>query len=191
MATRSQGLSVQPLTPERWDDFEKLFGKRGACGGCWCMLWRLSRSQFDQQKGNGNRRAMKRVVKAGPPGLLAYVDGETVGWCSVAPREEFPGLQRSRFFKPLDEEPVWAVSCLFVARTHRKRGVSVALLKAAVEFVRQQGGRIVEGYPQVPRKDPMPDVFAWTGLASAFARAGFKEVARPAPTRPVMRRKIQ
>ncbi len=184
-------LVVRPLTPERWADFEQLFGAHGACGGCWCMLWRLRRPDFERQKGRGNQRAMRKIVESGvSPGLLAYLGKKAVGWCAVAPRPEYPALARSRILKPVDDQPVWSVACLFVARPHRRQGVSVALLQAAVTHVRRHGGGIVEGYPQEPKTERMPDVFAWTGLASAFRKAGFEEVSRPTPTRPIMRRTV-
>jgi GNAT superfamily N-acetyltransferase len=177
-----------PLTPERWADFEMLFGPRGACGGCWCMLWRLSRKDFERGKGAGNRTAMHALITAGTsPGILAYLDGEPVGWCAVAPREEYPGLDRSRLLKKLDDMPVWSISCLLVRKEFRRKGLSVALLRAAIEFVRERGGQVVEGYPVEPKKDEMPAVFAWTGLASAFVKTGFKECARRSATRPIMR----
>ena len=181
-------LEYHPLTPARWPDFEQLFGPRGACAGCWCMLWRLSRKQFDAQKGDGNREAMRALVTAGEvPGILAYLDGCAIGWCAVAPRADYPALGRSRILKPVDDKPVWSVSCLFVEKGHRRKGVSVGLLRAAVEHVRGRGGKIVEGYPHEPQKDDAPPVFVWTGLASAFLKAGFVEVARASTTRPIMR----
>src|SRR4030066_977603 len=96
--------TLHPLTPERWSDFEELFGPRGACGGCWCMYGRLSRRQYNEQHGELNRRNIKALVESGNiPGILAYSADEPVGWCSVAPREEFPPLGRSRILKPVDE----------------------------------------------------------------------------------------
>jgi GNAT superfamily N-acetyltransferase len=181
-------LDFHPLTPERWADFETLFGPRGACAGCWCMVWRLRRSIFDSQKGDGNRRAMRALVAAGEvPGILAYADGVPAGWCAVAPRERYSALERSRILKPVDDQPVWSVSCFFIAKPYRNQGVSVQLLKAVVAWVREQGGTVVEGYPVEPRKDTVPAVFAWTGLTSAFRQAGFVECARRSETRPIMR----
>lgn len=182
-------LAIRPLTPSRWKDLEALFGERGACGGCWCMFWRLPRSVFDKQKGRGNRQAFRKLVQKGePPGLIAYEGPTPVGWCAVAPRADYPALARSRILQPVDGEPVWPVSCLFVARPYRKRGVSTRLLEAAADYARRRGGRIVEGYPVEPR-GKVADAFVWTGLASAFRRAGFKEVARRSKTRPIMRRR--
>lgn len=185
-------LVFHPLTPDRWADFEKLFGERGACGGCWCTYWRRPRSEFVTNKGAGNRRYMLNVVQAGdPPGMLGYIDGEPVGWCAIARRETYSALERSRILKPVDDTPVWSVSCLFVHKNHRKKGVSVQLLRAATDYVKQQGGTVVEGYPVEPKSDDMPAAFAWVGLASAFLAAGFKEVARRSETRPIMRKIIR
>ena len=181
-------IKIYPLTKECWADFEKLFGAKGACGGCWCMLWRLPRAAFEAGKGEKNRRAMQALVESGKiPGLLAYADGKPVGWCSVAPREHFPALGNSRLLKPVDEKPVWSISCLFVEKKYRRQGISVALLRAAADYVKRQGGKIVEGYPTEPQKDRMPDVFVWTGIASAYQKAGFVECARRSETRPIMR----
>ena len=181
-------LLFQPLTAERWPELEKLFGARGACGGCWCMWWRLARSRFVAQKGGKNKAAFKKIVQANEkPGVLAYLDGEPVGWCAVAPREVYTVLDRSRVLKRIDDQPVWSISCLFVARQFRRSGVSVQLIKAAVAHARNCGAKMVEAYPIEPRKAAMPDAFAWTGLVSAFRRAGFTEAARRSATRPIMR----
>jgi GNAT superfamily N-acetyltransferase len=185
-------LEFHPLTRERWSDFEELFGPRGACGGCWCMWWRLKRSKFEVQKGEANRRAMKAIVESGEvPGLLAYVQGKAVAWCSVAPRGHYSALQRSRILKPVDETPVWSVVCFFVIRGYRRKGITPRLLRAAVEYAKQRGGKVVEGYPVEPRKERMPDVLAYTGLAATFLKAGFTEVLRRSETRPIMRFHIQ
>jgi GNAT superfamily N-acetyltransferase len=181
-------LQFHPLTPERWVDFEGLFGERGAAGGCWCMWWRLQKKEFDAQTGEGNRRAMKAIVNSGRiPGILAYHQGQPVGWCSVAPREEFPRLDRSRILKPVDDQIVWSVVCLFVTKAYRRKGVSTELVKAAVDYVRRKGGRIIEGYAVEPQTDRIPDLFAYHGLAAVFKQAGFQEVARRSRTRPIMR----
>jgi GNAT superfamily N-acetyltransferase len=180
--------TFHPLTPERWSDFEKLFGPRGACGGCWCMYWRLSRTQYDEQHGEINHRNMNALVDSGiVPGILAYASDEPAGWCSIAPREEFPTLARSRILKPVDDQPVWSVVCFFIARSQRRMGLTVKLLQASLEYARENGARIVEGYPVEPKEGKAPDVFMYTGLFSAFKQAGFTEVLRRSETRPIMR----
>ena len=183
-----QNLEFHSLTPDRWSDFQDLFGPRGACGGCWCMWYRLKRSEFEKQKGEGNKKAMKTLVDGGNvPGLMAYSDGKPVAWCAVAPREDFSALERSRILKPIDDKPVWSIVCFFVEKNHRRQGLNIALLKAAIAFAKQRGAKILEGYPVEPKKDSMPDVFAFYGLASAFKKAGFKECLRRSETRPIMR----
>lgn len=181
-------LDVRPLTPDRWPDLEALFGPRGAYGGCWCMWFRLTRREFQERQGEGNREALRSIVGSGEvPGLLAYADGRPVGWCSVEPREAFPSLDRSRILKRVDGRPVWSIVCFYVARGYRRRGVMAALIRAAVRHAADRGAEIVEGYPVEPRKDRMPDSYAYTGLAEAFRRAGFTEVVRRSETRPIMR----
>jgi GNAT superfamily N-acetyltransferase len=181
-------LDCHPLSPDRWDDFETLFGDNGACGGCWCTTWRQSRSDFNRRKGEGNRRFFLKVVEAGePPGILGYIDGEPVGWCAFAPRENYPSLERSRILQPVDDTPVWSVSCFFIRKDHRRKGLTVKLLKAAIKHMKGRGAKVIEGYPVEPKLNEMPPVFAWTGLAAAFLSAGFREVARRSETRPIMR----
>lgn len=185
-------ITTAPLTPDRWPDFEAVMGPRGGAGGCWCMLWRLRKRDFDAMKGAANRDAMRAVVEAGPPpGVLAYADGQCVGWVSVAPRAAFPRLDTSRVMQPVDDTPVWSVSCFLIAKNHRRRGVAVALLEAACTFAGDHGAAVVEGYPVAPGKDGYPDTYAWTGLDAVFRRAGFEEVARRSPTRPIMRRAVR
>jgi GNAT superfamily N-acetyltransferase len=185
-------LRFLPLTPTRWRDVAALFGPRGACAGCWCMWWRRPRADWRRGRGAGNRRAFRRLVASGRvPGVLAYAGREPVGWCAAAPREEYPALARSRILRPLDARPVWSITCLFVARPWRRRGVSTGLLRAAVRLARRRGARIVEGYPTEAGARPVPDVFVFTGLASSFERAGFVEVARRSRSRPIMRRQVR
>lgn len=184
---------ILPLTPSRWADFEKLFGPRGACAGCWCMEPRLTHAEWERGRGDKNRRAMKRLVdsRRRPPGLLAYLGREAAGWISVEPRGAFSKLARSRVLAPVDEKPVWSIVCFFVARRFRNQGVSVALLRGAVDYARRKGARLIEGYPVEPRSGKAAPVFVYTGLASAYRKAGFREVARRAPTRPIMRRAVR
>jgi GNAT superfamily N-acetyltransferase len=185
-------LEFHPLTAERWTDFEKLFGEHGACGGCWCMWWRLKRSEFERQKGEGNKQAIRRIVNSGEtPGILAYADNRAVAWCAVAPRETYSTLERSRTLKRVDDKPVWSVVCFFVAKPFRGRGITSELLKASIAHVREHGGRIVEGYPNELKGSRLPDAFVYTGLASAFRKAGFVEVARRSEKRPIMRHIIK
>jgi GNAT superfamily N-acetyltransferase len=183
---------VKPVTPDRWPDLAALFGPRGACAGCWCMFWKRTGAEFRRGKGEGNRRALRTVVRRGDvPGLIAYADGVPVGWCAVEPRERFAGLARSRVLAPVDDAPVWSVPCFFVARGWRRRGVTVALLRAAASHAASRGGRLLEGYPIAPKRGgKIADAFAWTGLVGAFEQAKFEEVARRSPTRPIMRRRL-
>jgi GNAT superfamily N-acetyltransferase len=149
----------------------------------------LPRSEFTRNCGERNRESFKRIVDSGNvPGILAYVDSQPVGWCSIAPRESFPKLERSRILKRVDDKPVWSVVCFFITKAFRRKGLSVELLKAAVNYAAKHGAEIVEGYPIEPKKSQTPaDGFAYTGLASAFHRVGFTEVVRRSETRPIMR----
>ena len=185
-------ITVVPATASRWADLETLFGLRGACGGCWCMAWRLPRAAYDRGKGAPNKARLKALLRSGPPpGVLAYADGVAVGWCAIAPREAYPVLARSRVLSPVDERPVWSVSCFFVARGFRRQGVARRLLEGAVSLAATHGARMIEGYPVEPKSGSVPDVFAWTGLPPTFLAAGFREVARRSATRPIMRRGVR
>lgn len=185
-------LEFQPVTAERWIDLEKLFGPRGAIGGCWCMWWRIKRADFEKQQGEGNHEAMCSIIESGKvPGILAYSNDEVVAWCSVAPREDFPVLDRSPKLKRVDDQPVWSIVCFFVAKTFRHHGLSTKLLRGAVDYASQQGAKIVEGYPIEPKKDRTPDIYAFTGMASTFKKFGFQEVARRSQSRPIMRYYIE
>ena len=188
MSTQVIELDIHPVTPERWEDLEQLFGPRGAIGGCWCMWWRIKRKDFEQQQGQGNRDAMCSIVESGRvPGIIAYSNDKPVAWCSVAPREDFPVLDRSHVLKRVDDQPVWSVVCFFMAKGYRHKGLSSRMLKEAVEYATENGARIVEGYPITPKKDQAPDIYIFTGLESTFLKAGFVEIARRSESRPILR----
>ena len=181
-------LKTVPLTSHQWGDFEELFGKHGAYGGCWCMWWRITRSQFEEQQGEGNRVAMKAIVDSGEiPGLLFYLAEKAVGWCSIAPRDNYASLNRSRILKKIDNSPVWSLVCFYVKKNYRGQGLLREMLQGAIEYGRKQGAKIIEAYPTIPKAEPLPPVSSYMGLPSLFERAGFVEVARPSKSKMIMR----
>ncbi len=192
MSPAEAETEIHPLTSDRWRDLEKLFGPRGAYGGCWCMYWRIARSAFREGQGAGNKRALHRIVEDGEvPGVLAYRGGEAVGWCSIAPRSEFGSLNRSRTLAPLDDQPVWSIVCFYVHPRHRGAGLVAELIEGAVAWARSQGARVIEAYPTVPRSKTLPPVSSYMGLPVHFERAGFEQCARPSPAKAVMRRTVR
>lgn len=153
------------------------------------MLWRLLRKDFEAGMGASNRAAMRRIFEDdAPPGVIAWRDGRPVGWLQAAPRSAFPRLATSRVSAPVDDLPVWSVSCFVVRKEARGTGVGVALLGGACDLARAAGTPALEGYPVEPTKRPYPPVYAFTGFAESYRRAGFEEVARRSPTRPIFRR---
>jgi GNAT superfamily N-acetyltransferase len=185
METVTTSFEIHPLTPDRWDDLEALFGPRGAYGGCWCMFWRVSRAQFGEQcahDGAGNKVAFQEVVMRGDvPGLLAYADGKPVGWCAVAPREAFAALERSTTRKRLDDKLVWAITCFYIAHGWRRKAVYITLISAAIDHVRSRGGSLLEAYPALhkPGMKAPSNAPVYMGLSAAFRVTGFVEVERP------------
>jgi GNAT superfamily N-acetyltransferase len=189
---RKTSLTFHPATSNRWRDLEALFGPdRGADSGCWCMWWRVIRREWEEMGKAKRKAAFKIIVESGKvPGILAYDGKRAVGWCAVAPRETFPGLDRSPVAKAIDAAEVWSITCFYIDRAYRQQGVMAALIAAAARHVAKNGGRMVEAYPvEATREMQWADGF--TGLASAFRAAGFEEVARRRPRRPVMRRKVR
>jgi GNAT superfamily N-acetyltransferase len=183
-------FDIRPVTPDLWPALEDLFGPtQGACNGCWCMYWRIGGAYSRRPRGE-NRLALKAIVEAGPPpGLLAFSGELAVGWCQLTPRADLPHLQAKRASAAVDAAPVWSISCFYVRRGWRKKGVTSALIAAAAARAAGAGATILEAYPVDPQK-PMGAGNLYTGLASTFARAGFTEVARRTPTRPIMRRRL-
>lgn len=186
-------LTVAPLTPQRWPDLEALFNARGCsvARGCWCMAYRLSGAAEPPPRGmsrsQGNRAALKALVDAGnPPGLIGYRGRVPVGWVSLGPREQYAKLKRSPVMKAVDEQPVWSVICFVVPAPYRGQGVAQALLEAAVAYARKKGATLVEAYP-VDRSARSKDEYLWFGTKSMYDKAGFKEVARRKPQRPIVR----
>ncbi len=138
------------------------------------MWWRIKRSEFEKEKGEGNKNAMKALVRSGTiPEILAYDGKKPVAWCSVAPREEFSVLARSRILAPLDDLSVWSVVRFFVEKDYRNKGVTVQLLETAIEYVKENGGKIVEGYPIEPKKKPWPAVFKFIRLVPVISTGNF------------------
>jgi GNAT superfamily N-acetyltransferase len=189
-------VTVVPLTPDRWPDLEAIFKAKGCsvARGCSCMAYRLSGSHGPLPPGvtraQWNRAGLKALVDAGdPPGLIAYRGKEPVGWVSIGPREEFAKLKRSPVMKPVDGEPVWSVICFVVPAPYRGQGVAHALLKAAVAYAKKQGATLVEAYP-VDKTERAKDEYMWFGPKSMYDKAGFTEVARRKPHRPIVRIKL-
>lgn len=152
------------------------------------MSWRLDRAEFEKLKGVGNKRAMKKLVEEKEQiGIIAYLDGKPVGWCSVAPRQKFIRLESSRVLKPVDDKPVWSITCFFLPKDYRRQGLSVQILKGVMEICKKKGVKILEAYPIIPYSKNMPAAFAWTGFVSSFENAGFKVAKRWSKARPIMR----
>ena len=177
-------VQIRPLTPDLWPALEDLFGPLGACHGCWCMYWRIGRA-YRKRPREENKAAFREIVTHGPPpGLLAFEGKTAVGWCQITPRDALPGLDRVWRLKPVDGVPVWSISCLYVRKGYRRKGVTSALIAAAVTYAKAAGAPAVEAYPLDAR---LTHSATGTGYASTFKRAGFKVVARRTPPRPIVR----
>ncbi|HET6265221.1 MAG TPA: GNAT family N-acetyltransferase [Usitatibacter sp.] len=181
-------LTVKPLTPENWPDLEKVFGARGCsvARGCWCMYYRRPAKMPPPPAGVTRAQRARRDLRAltrgaTPPGLIGYRGQEPVGWISLGPREDYAYLERSRVMAPVDEKRVWSIICFVVPSEFRGEGVAHELLRGAVAWARKRGVKVLEAYPVIEGES------LWFGTASMFTAAGFEEVARRKPDRPVMR----
>ena len=189
-------LAIRPLTPARWDDLESIFNAKGCsvARGCWCMYYRLSGKSGYTRPGDAQRARSKKALKAlaakePPPGLLGYRGKTPVGWVSLGPRQDFSKLERSPVMKPVDDQPVWSIVCFVVPSEFRKQGVARELLAGAVAYAKKRGVRLIEAYP-VDKAEPGAADASWFGSKAMFDEAGFSEVARRRPDRPVVRLQI-
>ncbi len=180
-------LLVTPATPDRWPDVERLFGPNGAFSHCWCTWNWLTGRAFHALRPEERKELLRRRVLAGPPpGVLGFLDGEPVAWCAIAPRASFQRLARSRAAAPIDDAPVWSLTCLFIARPFRGRGLLRPLVQGALAYARAAGAPAVEAYP-IDHEGPLPPSQLYRGTVRLLRDLGFVEVARPQPQRPIMR----
>jgi len=186
-------FAVYPLTPERWDDFETLFGPSGACYGCWCTYFRMPAAERKVLDGTAKKEFIRNRIETGlPPGVLGYVEGQPVAWVQVGPRADVPQWNSPRTVsRPLDpadagDPSVWAVSCFFIGSRHRRKGNSHRILDAAIRFARESGARRIEACPMEQAKTSK-SLGLYVGSMRVFEAAGFREVARRKEGRPLMR----
>ena len=180
-------ITFKPVTPDKWADLETLFSEHGIQNGCWCMHWRIPRKECQRNYGEGNKQFLKKLVESGNvPGILAYHKRKPVGWCSVAPRENFPVVMRSPTLKPIDDLPVWSIVCFFVSKPYRKSGLTHLLIKAAVQHAKEHGARIIEAYP-IDVHAKYIEYERYSGLTTTYEKEGFIEVCRRSERRPIMR----
>jgi GNAT superfamily N-acetyltransferase len=194
-------LEIHPLTRDRLPDLAALFGQGGDPKWCSCAYFRLRGMDFSTATAASNRGVLERAVEATAadgraPGLVAYRDGEPVGWVSVGPRDDYERLKHSRVLGPIDERPVWSIVCFVVARKARKRGIANALLDAAVDYAAEHGATLLEAYPVDTAGERVPAANAYKGTLDMFERAGFSVAARrranrASPERPIVRRSLR
>jgi GNAT superfamily N-acetyltransferase len=181
-----QQLEFLEVDHERWGDLARLFDGRGGPKSCWCMVWRATAAEAKRTDGASRRSALRsRVEKGLPIGLLAYVHGEPMGWCSIAPRGTYRALGGPQDFAD-DPNAVWSLVCLFVRREFRGQGVTRQLLTAAIAHARQRGARVIEAYPV----DPNSPSYRFMGFVGLFEAAGFEEIGLAGARRHVMRLKL-
>ena len=199
MATSTRAapkLQIEPLDHDRWPDLAELFSRPGLsiARNCYCMFYRRS-GRHEPPPGvtysEANKRALMSLVARGVvPGLLGYESGRVIGWVSLGPREDYARLVRSPVMKAVDDKPVWSIICFVVDPGARHRGVAEAMLEGAMAWARKQGVTLLEAYP-CDKRGKASDDSMWFGAKSMFDRAGFVEVARRKPMRPVMRKKLR
>jgi GNAT superfamily N-acetyltransferase len=181
-ASHPPRFDTRPLRTDDWPLIETLFGGNGACGGCWCMWWRvpMGGKTWDAAKGAPNKRAFRKLVESdAASGVLAFCNDEPVGWCAIGPRADFPRVERSKALARDWSDGTWSLNCLFVPARWRGRGVATALVAAAVEYAQSECAREIEAYPQALKPgEHQPGAFVWTGVPSLFTVHGFKPLQR-------------
>jgi GNAT superfamily N-acetyltransferase len=181
-------LVFTELDSTNWKQFEELMGEKGGCGGCWCMVFRLPYKEFQANKPDGNKKGMQELVKQGRPlGLIATLKGEPIGWIAMAPREDYSKLEKSRAFKRIDDLPVWSITCFFVKKEYRRKGLSQSLIKGAVDFAKKKKIKTLEAYPAIPYDEKVPAPFLWVGILSSFLNNGFTMVQQNGKSRAMVR----
>ncbi|MBL7898446.1 MAG: GNAT family N-acetyltransferase [Crocinitomicaceae bacterium] len=188
---KNNELRFEPLSEKNRNLFEELFGEKGACGGCWCMHFRLPNREWEEgKKNNLNKQKMQALVRnQNPTGILAVINDRAVAWAALAPRDDFSKLSRSRIHKPIDAKKVWSIPCTFIHKDFRNQGISVKLLRGIIDYARKSGIKTLEAYPVIP-SGKLPDAFAWIGLYKSFEKAGFEIVDQKSPNRPMVRYEI-
>jgi len=194
-AKSRSALKCRKLTRRDWPHIERLFGPRGACGGCWCMYWRVRSAGADwkNRSGDTNRRAFRRLIEAGRVhGCLAFAGREPVGWLSMGPKREFAYFGRSRSVPGSEDARDWCINCFYIPAPWRAQGVATALLATAVDIARESGARLIEGYPLVPKKAGAhaPAAFAWTGVPVLYERCRFERSPNPLGARVIYQRQL-
>lgn len=182
--------AIRALTATRWDDLLALFGPAGACFGCWCQYWRMPRAQWRNAKAAGNRAALEQQARDGVrPGLIGYDKCNTpVGWVSLGPRDDFPGLRNARFFgETVDVSGLWSIVCFYVPAKERGRGIAEAMLAGAIGYARKRRVRVLEAYPWDLGMKGASASSLYVGTMGMFHDAGFAVASRKVPHRPVMR----
>jgi GNAT superfamily N-acetyltransferase len=181
-------FKVRLLTPDLWPAFEDLFSDSPVCSRCWCMAWR-SGAAYRKRAGKTNKAAFKEIVKRyPPPGLLAFDGDVAVGWCQLTPRDQVPELDRAWRLKRVDDLPVWSITCFYVRKGYRRRGITSLLIAAALKAAKRAGAPALEAYPLDRSLSPSSTS---TGIVTTFERAGFKTVACRVPPRPIMRHELK
>ncbi|MER8715863.1 GNAT family N-acetyltransferase [Mesorhizobium sp. M1295] len=161
-------------------DFENLFEQPGGPKYCWCMAWR-NLDRREHVENDEKKRAMMALIEAGTPvGIVAQIDGRTVAWCSVAPRETYRRLSRQQ---DDSEMGIWSIVCFYVPRALRGGGLASALLDAAIDHAVAKGARMIEAYPV----DDASPSYSFMGFRGMFVARGFREIGIAGSRRHVMR----